>query len=435
MLRRERVEVGVVLHEAGRHKLLHEFVAEALDVHRIARGEESQPLPRSGRAVDVGATDIDTVVVLHQRRATFGAVRRKLPGRKPPLPKVLLDSDHVRNHLARLLDHEHVADADVLAGDLVGVVEARPADGRAGKFHRFEVGHRRDRAAAAHLHADAGERGRGLVLLELPGDRPARTLGRGAQQPLLIEAVDLHDEAVDLEVERVKFFDEFGATLHKRVDRTKHLRTGGHREPSGHRPGEQVGLRRGAEAGRISHAVAEEPQRPGGALPRVEQADTAGGHVARVGERCQPRLRLRLVERDEIGVGHVDLAANLDRFRWSFEVEHERHARDRADVVGDVVAHHGIAPRGRQREPARVVGERHGHAVDFQLQHPLDRRGDARLGEELLHSFSPHGEIVGAVRVVDRQHRHAVADRLQLGHRFVADPLRGAVGRDEVGMP
>ena len=109
-------------------------------------------------------------------------------------------ADHMRDHLASLLHHQHIADADVLAGDLVCVVQARPTDDRAREFHRLEVGHRRDRAAAAHLHADPGEPGRGLELLELPGDRPPRTFGRRPEDPLLVKPVDLHHEAIDLEV-------------------------------------------------------------------------------------------------------------------------------------------------------------------------------------------------------------------------------------------
>ena len=47
-----------------------------------------------------------------------------------------LDADDLGDDLAGLLDHDGVADPDVLAGDLVGVVQAGPLDGRAGQRHR-----------------------------------------------------------------------------------------------------------------------------------------------------------------------------------------------------------------------------------------------------------------------------------------------------------
>ena len=262
------------------------------------------------------------------------------------LTEMFFHADHMRDHLASLLHHQHIADADVLAGDLVRVVQARPTDDRAREFHRLEVSHGCDRAAAAHLHADPGERGRGLELLELPGDRPPRTFGRRPKDPLLVKPVDLHHEAIDFEVEVVQFLDQFGAPLHERVERTEDLRAGGDWHAGPGRPGQEFGLRSGPEAGRIAHAVAEEPQRPRRAFPRVEEANAASRHVPGVGERRQAFPRLRLVERHEVGVGHVDLAADLDRFRWLRQAEHQGHAVDRTDVMSDVVAHDAVAPRG-----------------------------------------------------------------------------------------
>ena len=46
----------------------------------------------------------------------------------------------------------------------------------------------------------------------------------------------------------------------------------------------------GREPFDVADAVAEEPQPPLGADPRIEQADAAGGHVARVGVQLPRRL-------------------------------------------------------------------------------------------------------------------------------------------------
>ena len=66
----------------------------------------------------------------------------------------------------------------------------------------------------------------------------------------------------------------------------------------------------------VAGTVAEEPQPPAGADPRVELPHAAGDGVAGILQYLGPfaafdfRL-LRLVELHEVGVGHVDFAANF----------------------------------------------------------------------------------------------------------------------------
>ena len=43
-------------------------------------------------------------------------------------------------------------------------------------------------------------------------------------------------------------------------------------------------------------------------------------------------------------------------------------------------------------------------------------------------------QFFDAVPVIDREHRDAMRDRFEMRNRLIADPLRGAVGRDEIGM-
>ena len=140
---------------------------------------------------------------------------------RSPFRSVDLDADDVRNDLARLLHHHHVAHADVLALDFLGVVQARPADDRAGQFDRFQVGDGRDRAGLAHLHADGVDAGRGLVFLELVGDDPPRGLRRGPQPLPLVVAVHLEHQPVDLEIEFVQPLDELLAMLGGRLEAGK----------------------------------------------------------------------------------------------------------------------------------------------------------------------------------------------------------------------
>jgi hypothetical protein len=199
--------------------------------------------------------------------------------------------------------------------DLVGVVEAGAADGRAGQFDRLQLGDRRDRARLAHLHANVVQPGGRLVLLELVGDDPAGTLRGGAQPLALVEPVDLQDQPVDLEVQLVEPLDQLLAMFHGRVKSVEagDVRRG--RQAVARQLVEEFHVRRRAEPFDAAHAVAEEPKPPLRAEPRVQQPDAAGGDVPRVGVGRFALLALRLVQQNQVGVGHVDLAAHFEHRR------------------------------------------------------------------------------------------------------------------------
>ena len=69
------------------------------------------------------------------------------------------------------------------------------------------------------------------------------------------------------------------------VERVEALDLGRRRQAVAAQLVEKLHVRRGPQPLDVAHAVAEEPQPPLGADPRVEQADAAGRDVARVGER------------------------------------------------------------------------------------------------------------------------------------------------------
>ena len=72
-----------------------------------------------------------------------------------------------------------------------------------------------------------------------------------------------------------------------------------------------------------------------------------------------------LVERLEVGLGQVHLAAHLHGA--SRADEYVGHVGDGADVVGDVLAHAAVAPGGGLDELAVAVGDRQREAVDLGL--------------------------------------------------------------------
>ena len=105
--------------------------------------------------------------------------------------------DDLRDDVAGALDDDGVADADVLAMDVVFVVERREADGGAADVHGLEDGVGVEAAGAADVDADVEELRRRLDGRELVGDGPARLASDEAKALLEGEVVDLDDDAVD----------------------------------------------------------------------------------------------------------------------------------------------------------------------------------------------------------------------------------------------
>ena len=107
------------------------------------------------------------------------------------------------NHVAGA-PHDHgVADLHVLAPDLVLVVQRRVGHGHAADEHGLQPRDRRDRAGAPDLHVDAEHLGRHLLGRELVRDREARRARDEAEPLLQREIVDLVDDAVDVERQRL----------------------------------------------------------------------------------------------------------------------------------------------------------------------------------------------------------------------------------------
>ena len=119
------------------------------------------------------------------------------------LPGAILDdrADDLRDDVAGPLHDDVVAGADVLAVDVVLVVQRGPLHGDAADEDRLEHGERREDAGAAHVDLDGAQPRRGRGGGELVGDRPARVVGHRAERLLQLERVDLDDHAVDVEVE------------------------------------------------------------------------------------------------------------------------------------------------------------------------------------------------------------------------------------------
>jgi len=419
----EHVDRGV--DELQVHELFGHGVAEPVDVEALLAREVHQApdLHVAGRRAELvgGLLAVAGGVKAELLEAGFeierlgvrGALRRH-------------DAEHLRDDLAGLLDADGVAFADVLAGDLGGVVERRARDGRAGQQHGVELGDGRDHARAADLHADGAEHGLGLVGRELERHRPVRELARRARPALVLEPVDLHHGAIGREgqaaAEDVELLDGLPGGLDAPLDIEV--------VADGEAPVLQLRLElleRGEGAGWFAgaEAVADDAEASLAGFLAVEQLHRTGGEVARVGVERFARGLAFGVEPLELRQLHVDLAAHLE------EVGRVRQrARDLADerhVGRDVVTPRTVAPGDRAHEATPLIGQRNRDPVDLGFDDELQP-----LSAEGLIETLPEGPEVGlVVGVVERQHRRPVVGLLEALGLVVAD---AEVGPGEFGM-
>ena len=195
----ELEEISRRLHEIGVHQLLHQPLAETLDIEGAARGEVAQPLLALRAATIAAGTTrhCGFGITLHGRaadRTVAGQTHFARVGR----PAVEQHPRHFGDHVACAPYHDRIADAQSLALDLVDVVQGRIADGHAADEHRFETRHRRERTGASDLESDLAHHGKRLVGGEFVGDRPTRRTRDEAERPLRRQIVDLVDDPVDL---------------------------------------------------------------------------------------------------------------------------------------------------------------------------------------------------------------------------------------------
>ena len=159
---------------------------------------------------------------------------------------------------------------------------------------------------------------------------------------------------------------------------------------------------------------------------RILLAKAACSGVSRIGK---PRLAVCLrsrVERLEARLGHVALAAQLDRLLGvanggkRLVAQAQRNVSHGSHVHRDVLARRAVAARRRLQKAPVLEGEGDRGAINLQLAH---KRGD--LAEEVLHATEPFVEFASVHGVIERVHATLVLD----GRELLADVAAHALGR------
>src|SRR6185312_10062759 len=222
--RRQREDVGRLLHPGLLEEELDLLLAEPVDVEGAARGEQFQVLDlleRTGElagAARAGALLAGCGLLAHHvGMQRTRALLRKMEDLRILRPLVDDDVNHLRNDVAGALDDDGIANPDVAPlaellavaadpPDVVFVVQRHVLHDDAADPDRLELADRRERAGAPDLDLDVLQHGHGALGRKFVRDRPARRARYETQTLLPVEAVDLVDHPVDVVVETGALF-------------------------------------------------------------------------------------------------------------------------------------------------------------------------------------------------------------------------------------
>ncbi len=324
-----------------------------------------------------------------------------------------------------------VADPDVLAPDLVQVVESGSRDRRAGDLDRGHVGDRRQGPCPPDVRDDVLDERLDLFRRELEGDGPA---GRPADHPqtgLLVEPVDLDDDAVRLVRQAVASLAPALGEGDDALDVEVRLTVGVDREAE---PGQSLegGRLRRDDVGVLDQLIEPGRQLASGGDGRVDLPKRTGAAVARIGVQGEPGLLALLVDAPELGLGHEHLAPCVERGGLGHP---GRDDGDGPQVGRHVLAGRAVAAGRALDEPAAVVVEADGQPVDLQFGDVAQLGGRFRgrwQREAPADTCVERSQLVVAEGVRQRQHRARMADLIEGAGRRATDPLCRRLGRGQV---
>ena len=262
-------DVGRRLDQSVVVESLDMLLAEPLDVEGVARHEMLQALDPLRRADQSAGAAPDGILLAGIRvdlargvAAAGWADIGKSESLRALRPLFWNPSENLRDDVAGALHDHGIADADILARDLVLVMQRCVLDHDAADGDGIELGDGRERAGAPDLDVDAAQDCGRLLRRKFVSERPSRRARAKAEAFLEIEAVDLVDDAVDVVAERgavlfdltigFQHFVDAARKPHQRIDREA---------PTAQRLVEAP-LRIGRQALGVAPAIGEEAQRP-----------------------------------------------------------------------------------------------------------------------------------------------------------------------------
>jgi hypothetical protein len=327
-------------------------------------------------------------------------------------------------------DDHRVADPHVLALDFVRVVQRRVRDVRSAQLHRAKQRYRRDDPGATHRRLDILDHGGPFLRRQLVRDRPARRARGKAELIARAQVVHLVNDPVDLEGKLVALLQDLAVVRQQIVDAIQKAKVFADRKAPILETLRRLRVPCPDRLRQRAEAPGKERERTRSADPRIELAQASRRGVARIREQTLAALELLGVEALEILLRDHDLAAYLEHVGPALARQSLRHALDRANVRGDVLAGRPVAARARQHEFSLLVAQAYRGSVEFRL------RGvrDAVALQGLPAAPVPFADLLFVESVVDRRHRHAVPDLAEAAHHLRPYALRRRIGGSQLGM-
>ena len=171
----------------------------------------------------------------------------------------------------------------------------------------------------------------------------------------------------------------------------------------------------------LADAIGVEGERPGGRDAGIQLAQAASRRIARVGKELLAPGLLRAVQRQEVFLQHQHLAPHLQHLgRRTGQLL--GHAAHRAQIGRDVLAGDAIAPGGALHQPAVLVAQRGGQAIQLGggAEGKVVRHAQQRLQPAIERQDVGLAEGIG-----QRAHGHPVRDGAETGRGGRAHPLGG----------
>ena len=180
--------------------------------------------------------------------------------------------------------------------------------------------------------------------------------------------------------------------------------------------------------------IGEKAEWAGSRDVRVELAQAARRRIAGICKGFAPRFGLAAIERGEILMRHVDLAAYLDARRPSRARQRFGNVGEHACIRCHILADPAIATgRGAAQSPL-LISEVQAQPVDFRFAGERDR-GIGFQPQEPPHPCNESAYIVGGECVFQREHGQLMLGFGEAGGRGGTDPVGRAVGTFQLGKP
>ncbi len=353
----------------------------------------------------------------------------------PVLARFRQGANDLGNHVAGTPDDNPVADLQILAPDLVLIVQGGIADRDPADEHRLQARHWCELAGAPDLHLDVEQPGDDFLGGKLVRDGKARRTRGTAQQFLPVEAIHLVDDAVDFVGQLRTPVQQTVMKGEQSLDIIRARALAGHRKTEVQKPLQQRTLgRRQFDPVRLPQRVGKKPQRPLRRDRSIELAQAAGGGIARIDEFVPVGLALARIDAGKILTEQQHFPAHLEHSGGDAR-QAQRNRAHGAHIGGDILSRRAVSARRRLHEQTPFITQADRQSVIFRFGCPDQLSGrQTRSAQPLAYALIEGAHFGLVQRIAQREHRHPVPDRRKGAGRCAGYPLRRRIGRNQPGM-